>query len=447
MRHLRLPLALLTLSTLLLTAVGCDSADNPVAPSGSVLTITANPTQISLTGSATLTITGFKPDGNPLNPGTLINLSTTLGVLGQPSAEVSGGRATTTLRGDGRSGTATVTATLPGGGETSATVDVLVGQTAETQPTLSITASPNVIGLNESAEVTAVARNADGSLYGAGGQVNLRTDLGWLVAGAGMACGSSGASAIVISTQATSEAKATLCGGDQPGSVTITGSVDSSLEATASVTIENQRPRLIINVNPDNIASTETSTITVIARDDNDVPLGAGFQVQLLASFGSLSPANPVTDGESVATSTYDPGGEFGDAEIQAFLGSSELVTAVIQVRGDVEEVTFITIPETIQDEDQEIRLVARALDARNEGVPSVIAQFSVDGVNGQFQLPGSDTSSGGSVQTNASGDATIDLRLLSADLDTGLQFTVSVTVARESAGAPATDSRTISVQ
>ena len=447
MRHLRHPSALLALPALLLTVLGCDSAENPIAPSGSVVTITANPTQISLNGSTTVTVTGFRPDGNPLNPGTQITLSTTLGVLAQTVVEISGGSASTTLRADGRTGIATITASLPGAGETTATVDVQIGQTAETQPTLSITASPSVIGLDESAEVTAVARNADGSLLGAGGQVSLRTDLGWLVGGSGASCGSSGSSSVALQTDSDSEAKATLCGGDQPGTATITGSVGSSAEATTSVTIENQRPQLIINVNPDNIASTETSTITVIARDQNDVPLGAGFQIQLLASFGTLNPANPMTDSDSVATSTFDPQGEFGDAEIQAFLGSSEIVSATVQVRGDVESVTFVQIPETIQDEDQEVRLIARALNIRNEGVPSVIAQFSVDGVNAQFQLPGSDTSSAGAVQTNASGDATIDLRLLAADLTADQTFTVTVSVARESAGEPATDTRTITVQ
>ncbi len=406
MRHLRLPFALLALAALLLPVLGCDSADNPIAPSGSVLTITANPTQISLNGSATLTVTGFKPDGNPLNPGTQINLSTTLGVLAQTLVEVAGGRATTTLGADGRSGTATITATLPGGGETSATVDVLVGQTAETQPTLSITASPNVIGIDESAEVTAIARNADGSLFGAGGQVNLRTDLGWLVGGAGATCGSSGASAVTVTTRANSEAQATLCGGDQPGSATITGSVDSSAEVIATVTIENQKPRLIVSANPDNIDANETSVITIFARDNNDLPLGAGLRIQLTATLGRLDPADPVTDSEGRAESMFTTDGDVGSASISAFLGSSDVVQTSVTLRDAVAVLSLQATPTDVERQsnvEQVINLVAIARNSQND---------PVGGESLSFRTPFGRLDSGGSVVlTNNQGEATDQLR------------------------------------
>ncbi len=428
--------------------LACDSA-NPVAPSGTVLSISANPTQISLSsGSSTITVTGFKPDGNPLNPGTQIILNTTLGVLDATLIEADGsGRASTNLRSDGQPGTATVTATpASGGGEASPTVSVLIGQTPETQPQLAVTASPSTIDLNGSATVTAIARNADGSLFGAGGEILIRTDLGTLDSSG--ACGGSTTSE-TLTTDGNSEAKTTLCAGSQTGTATITGTFGSSEEASAAVTIENQRPVLIINANPSNISTAETSTITIVARDQNDLPLGSGFRIQLLASFGSLSPPNPETGSDSIATSTFDPEGDFGTAEIQAFLGSSNTVSVDVIVRGDVAEVAFVTIPSTIQDADQDVRLVARVLDSRNEGIASVIARFSAvlaDGSSvGRFALPDG-TSSDGSVLTNQAGDATIDLVLLETDVEADDVITVTVTVSTEDGGSVSSAPGTITV-
>ncbi len=418
-------------------ALACDSA-NPVAPTGTVLSISASPTQINLSGgSSRLTVTGFKPDGNPLNPGTQITLSTTLGVLSSTLVESDGtGRAAANLISDGRPGTATITATPASGGEASSTVDVLIGQTAETQPQLSITASPSVLGLGERATVTAVARNADGTLFGAGGSVLLRTDLGFFDNSG--SCGS-GSNSVTLTTSASSEARTFLCGGQQPGTVTITGSFGSSEEVTATVTIENQRPNLIINANPDNIAATGMSEITVIARDENDVPLGAGFEIQLLASFGTLDPETPTTDSSGRATAAFNPSGEFGTAVIQAFLGSSEAASVSIVVRGDVERVRFSTAPGSINVGQQTLSFVANVLNSRNIGIQGVIAVFeatrqTANGTSsvGRFRVAGTETDSDGAVLTVANGNAAIDLFLMLTETVAGETITVTVTVNRE---------------
>ncbi|MEM7583919.1 MAG: Ig-like domain-containing protein [Acidobacteriota bacterium] len=401
-----------------------------------MLTIAANPTQIGLNGGTSqLTVTGFKPDGNPLNPGTQITLSTDLGVLSSNLIEADGnGRATATLRSDGQPGPAMVTATPASGGDASATVTVTIGQTDTSRQRISLTVSPSVLGLGERATVTGVARNSDNTLFGAGGEVLFRTDLGFFSSGG---CGSGGPNSITVTTNSNSEARTFLCAGQQPGTANLTGSFGSSDDAMATVTIENQRPNLIINANPDNISTAETSVITVIARDENDVPLGAGFQIQLLSSFGLLDPETPETDDSGRATSVFDPNGDFGDAQIQAFLGSSETVTVNITVRGDVVAVEFSTIPGTIQDSDQEIRLVARALDSRNEGVSSVIARFTAqlgNGTNvGRFEEPGGEVSSDGSVLTDNNGQAIIDLDILETEVAPGDVITVLVTVNTES--------------
>ncbi len=434
MRHQRLPFALLALSALLLTVPGCDSADNPIAPSGSVLTITANPTQIALNGAATLTVTGFKPDGNPLNPGTQITLSTTLGVLAQTVAEVASGRATTTLSGDGRSGTATVTATLPGGGETSATVDVLIGQTVETQPTLSITASPNAIGLNESAQVTAVARNADGSLFGAGGQVNLRTDLGWLVGQAGASCGgSSGPNSVVVTTASNSEATATLCAGNQPGTATITGSVGASAEVTATVTFEQQRPVLILSANPSTVGVGGTSLITILARDEQGFPLGADERIRLTAELGTLSDQEAFTDANGEASVTFTAGSRPGDGRVIAILGNSEPTTVQIRINDAPASFSFTADRGFVNaSAEAEITLTVDVQNSLGSPLSGVSVTFGTEpNIGGSFD-------SGTFVQTTGPNGRVVDtFRIPQGELTAGNDFDLTAIVRGEGVELP----------
>ncbi len=66
-------LCLLLLAIVFVPAVGCDKV-NPTAPNGTILTMSANPAQISLNGTSTITVIGRKPNGSPLNRGTEVRL-------------------------------------------------------------------------------------------------------------------------------------------------------------------------------------------------------------------------------------------------------------------------------------------------------------------------------------------------------------------------------------
>jgi len=134
-------LYVLCLSLVLAVAglAACDKA-SPVAPAGTVLSVTANPTQIGANGTSQIRVVALRANGTPVNPGTQIRMSSNLGTI-DPLVEVGeGGIAVGTLRGDGRIGTATVTAAV--GAETTATVDVAVGQVAAN---LSVQATPSSI--------------------------------------------------------------------------------------------------------------------------------------------------------------------------------------------------------------------------------------------------------------------------------------------------------------
>jgi hypothetical protein len=97
-------------AALVLVSAACDSVD-PVAPPESVLTISVSPTFIELNGSATVTVLGRKSNGQPINKGSEVFFSTTLGTITQMAEADENGIANAILRGDGRAGEATVTAT------------------------------------------------------------------------------------------------------------------------------------------------------------------------------------------------------------------------------------------------------------------------------------------------------------------------------------------------
>jgi PKD repeat protein len=166
------------LSVLLLAplAWGCDSAD-PIAPPGTTLTISASPTRISSDGSAQIRVIARRPNGTPVNPGTVVLFSTTVGAI-TPSVPVDDrGEALTLLLGNGEFGTATVSASL--GGD-AVTVDVRVGLPAGS---ISIQASPSSVPeTGGSVELLALVRDDQGRPL-VGATVNFASETGTLKSG------------------------------------------------------------------------------------------------------------------------------------------------------------------------------------------------------------------------------------------------------------------------
>ena len=75
----RLLLWALLVASLVITPA-CDKA-SPVSPAGTTITLSVNPTRIDVTGNATVTAIVRRENGSPVNPGTIVNFSTTLGSL------------------------------------------------------------------------------------------------------------------------------------------------------------------------------------------------------------------------------------------------------------------------------------------------------------------------------------------------------------------------------
>lgn len=103
---------------------GCDSA-SPVAPAGSLLSISAAPDRISSDGSSQITVVARKASGFPVNPGTTIFLSTTRGSLPASAQTDDEGVVRAVLQGNGDIGTAIVKANA--GAAEEAMIEVQIG--------------------------------------------------------------------------------------------------------------------------------------------------------------------------------------------------------------------------------------------------------------------------------------------------------------------------------
>jgi hypothetical protein len=178
---------------LLAFGLACDSA-SPVAPAGTVLSISASPSEITANGTSTIRVTALRSNGTPVNPGTLVRFDTTLGSIDEQAEVDDQGVARATLRGQGDIGTATVTART--GSAEVATVDVMIGDVASS---VSLQATPSQVGESGgNLALLAVVRDSDGEpLQDA--TVNFGTEVGRLASGGS-----------ILRTSATGEARDTL---------------------------------------------------------------------------------------------------------------------------------------------------------------------------------------------------------------------------------------------
>ncbi len=297
-------------------ALACDSA-SPVAPSGTVLSINANPTKISLSGDpSTITVTGFKPDGNPLNPGTQLLVSTDIGDLYDAATggnlvstlEIGGnGRALAYLIGDGRGGTATVTATLTTGGEATATATIQVGETAESKPTLIMSANPQTVDIGEESTITVIARAADGTSLGAGQRVRFTTTLGVLDPSA-------------KDTDANGEVEVLLKAESESGDAVVEALLGTSDPVSTTITIRDAAETITVEANPASIPSDGNSdagdtptTLTALIRNAQGEPFGGAavnFSARIFGTesgIGSLSSGggSVLTNSQGESTDTF----------------------------------------------------------------------------------------------------------------------------------------------
>lgn len=215
--------------------MGCDKAA-PVAPEGATLTISASPSEItSVNGTSTITAVARRADGRPVLPGTEVRFDTTLGTIDSVVATDESGVARATLRGDGRLGTARVTAST--GSVRTEPLEIAVGAAARTivlQPT------PTTIPANGgNVTLLAIVRDTRGQPLANQG-VNFTTELGRLSSGGA-----------IVQTNANGQARDTLRLSEtdlanNPSNVTVTAQTaggDGALISTSfEIQVQGDRP-------------------------------------------------------------------------------------------------------------------------------------------------------------------------------------------------------------
>lgn len=272
------------------------SEGNPIAPTGTVLTVTASPNRIGRTGTTTINVTGRKPDGNPIADGTDIFFSTTIGSIDNLVEADASGQAMATLTGDGRIGTAQVTVSLVGSssggssggdgsgdggsnpstvtGTNSVTISIQVGST----PTLSVVINPDNVQINSQASVTVVAQNEDGAPVGLE-TVTLVTNLGSL-----------NPTTPVLDSNGI--ATATLRTGTQAGTAMVQAFLNG-ISASGTATIRDAINQIALDADPRSITNDSAVDISISATAINsqDQPV-AGNSILFTSTVGTFSPTN-----------------------------------------------------------------------------------------------------------------------------------------------------------
>lgn len=220
----------------LLPAVGCDKA-SPVAPAGTTLTISASPARLqSANGTSTITVVARRANGTPVNPGTEVRFDTDLGTITPVAETDSSGVATAVLRGDGRTGTAKVRATMGGVAE-AVTIDLEVGAPAGT---ITLQPTPTTVDAGGGRiTLLAIVRDSRGQALGGQG-VNFTTDVGRLASGGA-----------IVQTNANGQARDTLIVDEDDlagnvSSITVTAQTagaDGALKTTSfEIRVQGERP-------------------------------------------------------------------------------------------------------------------------------------------------------------------------------------------------------------
>ena len=246
-----------------------------------------------------------KADGSRVNPGTEVTFTTTLGVLSENVVPTDdGGVALTTLRGDGRVGTATVVANS--GGASEATVDVAIGSFAFS---LTLVATPATIPKTGAGiDLLATARDDFGQLV-QGIAVTFDTEIGVL---------DSRGSPVLTNNLGEARDRLAVSGSDitvlatnsfvaAAGAATEGGSL---IEATATILIEGGPGSIVLQATPSTIPDLGgTAALLAVVRDTVGAPQAAAgvtfsTDVGSLASGGSIVVTNSLGEARDTLTVT-----------------------------------------------------------------------------------------------------------------------------------------------
>jgi PKD repeat protein len=153
------PIARLFCVLAVVAAVACDKVPL-LAPTASTITLTVSTTSLGVNGTAQVIATVIEQSGTPVHNGTMVTFTGSLGSFDPPDASTTNGKATTTFRPNGQSGTASIGA-ISGGAKAEA-ITVNIGGAAAAQ--VVVRAEPATVSVNGgSVEIVASVTDASGN--------------------------------------------------------------------------------------------------------------------------------------------------------------------------------------------------------------------------------------------------------------------------------------------
>jgi parallel beta-helix repeat protein len=289
------------------------------------ITLTTNPTMTVVGSNVLLTATVTISNGDPAADGTVVSFTTSLGNVSPVTATTVGGVVTATLNST-VAGVAAVTATV---NSLSATAQVTF--TAGAPFTLTLTAVPTTLPVDNSSTLTATATDQFGNPVADGTTISFTTSLGTL----------SSATATTSGGNASVTLNSTL-----PGVATVTATV-GSLNATTLVTFTAGAPfTLTLTAVPATLPVGNSSTLTATATDQFGNPVADGTTISFTTSLGNVSPVTATTVG-GVVTATLNST-VAGVAAVTATIGSLSATAQVTFTPGAPFTLTLTAVPATL---------------------------------------------------------------------------------------------------
>ncbi len=228
-----LPIAVGLLAPLALAAILSAACDKVAltAPTDSTISLFADATSVPVNGSIQITASVTESAGTPVQNGTVVTFTTTLGRLDPAEARTNNGKVTVRLAGDGRSGTASITAFS--GGNKSDALEIPIGGAAANN--IVIRADPASLGsAGGTVQLTATVRDEAGNPL-AGVPVSFTATAGRLGASVVKTNDNGQATTTLTTTQ---ESEVTV----QAGTQTATATIQVNAAPTVQLTVTPEQP-------------------------------------------------------------------------------------------------------------------------------------------------------------------------------------------------------------
>ena len=259
-----------------LFTIACDKVPL-LAPTESTITLSVSTTTLASNGTAQVIATVIEKAGTPVQNGTVVTFTGSLGSFDPPEAATVNGKATTTFRASGASGTAKIGAVS--GGAKATEVEVRIGGAAAESVTLR--AEPSSVSTNGgTVSVVAVVADASGNPL-PGTPVVFSTDQGVLGSNS-VPTDANGEARTTLTTNRTAIVKARV--GTKEGQITISAATGPS----ASISFQPANPLVGVPVTFTVTPTTPGATGSPIRNVELDFGDGTSH------SFGAISGAATV---------------------------------------------------------------------------------------------------------------------------------------------------------